>query len=201
MSLHRFYAYLAFLLVILQVVVILLSWFVAAAFPTLPIRSLLSSEGVRWFLGSVVTNMASPMLVWLLLLGIAVGTLRGSGLLHAFKEQLNYRQRMVVRLVIIELLLAILIVLGLTAVPHAILLSITGHLFPSSFSAGIVPMLSAIVAIMSISYAWMSGRLHGIEEAVMLLESGIRQVAPLTLLYLLGVQLWFSSVFVLAYMV
>ena len=54
-------------LVLAEVMLVILSWLLSATMME-GVRSLLSSEGIRWFVGSYSAMMASPLLVWLLLL-------------------------------------------------------------------------------------------------------------------------------------
>ena len=51
----------------------------------------------------------------------------------------------------------VVIMLLLTVVPHAILLSVTGELFPSAFSSSLIPSLSFVLIVMSLSYGVASG--------------------------------------------
>ena len=60
-------AYLMLVLGSMQLLLILASWIVTSVWRGAPLRSLISSEGIRWFFGEFVSNMASPLLVWLLL--------------------------------------------------------------------------------------------------------------------------------------
>jgi aminobenzoyl-glutamate transport protein len=77
--------WLIFILMMIQVVVILLSWLLTAADPESSIRSLLSSEGIRWFIGKNIKNLSQPLLVWLLLLGIAWGASKEQWPLFLFR--------------------------------------------------------------------------------------------------------------------
>ena len=54
-------------LAILQVVLVLLSWAIVTVMPSLPLRSLLSGEGIRWFLGTFVDNISGSLLAWIIL--------------------------------------------------------------------------------------------------------------------------------------
>ena len=72
----------AVVLAVLQLATVLFSWIVSSAIPSLPCRSMLSSEGIRWFMGSFVDNVSSPLLVWLILFVMAYGTFTHS----RFKE-------------------------------------------------------------------------------------------------------------------
>ena len=51
-------AHLVLTLVVLQIVAVLGSWVFKAVSPELPIRSLLSAEGIRWMVGASVITLA-----------------------------------------------------------------------------------------------------------------------------------------------
>lgn len=101
----RICGYAMFLLILAQIVLVLASWLITAAMPDVFPRSLLSPEGIRWFFGTFTANLQSPWLVWLLLISIAWGTLRASGLLNY--DPKVYRQRNALRLVCLEFVLFI----------------------------------------------------------------------------------------------
>ena len=60
-----------------EALLVLASWLLTAAMPDEFSRSLLSAEGIRWFMGHFALNMSSVWLVWLLLFSLAWGALRG----------------------------------------------------------------------------------------------------------------------------
>lgn len=187
--------YAAATLCIAQVVLVLASWLITAAMPENFMHSLLSSEGIRWFFGRFADNLSSHYLVWLLLASMAYGTVKNSGILHFSMEE--YRQRVAIRLVVVELVLFCAVILALTMVPHAILLNAMGSLFPSPFSKSIVPYVCFAVIVMSLSYGLMSERLHGMVSIFDAMTEGIKVASPLFLLYVLAVQLCSSIVYLL----
>ena len=63
---QRLFAVMMLLLLVAQGLVILGSWLITAILPSLQLRSLLSSEGIRWFFGQFSYNLASPIIVWML---------------------------------------------------------------------------------------------------------------------------------------
>ena len=69
----RILPYLALALAIAQLLLILISWVWSAALPLSGVRSMLSNEGIRWFLGHFAELMASPVLIWILLGAMAYG--------------------------------------------------------------------------------------------------------------------------------
>lgn len=194
----RLLAIVALSLGIAQLLLVLLSWIVSAAIPNAPLRSLLSSEGIRWFFGQFTQNLATPVLVWLLLGSIAYGAYKDSGLRTAIfnPHSLTFREHFALRVSYVVIGVSVLVMLLLTAVPHAVLLSVTGDLFPSSFSDSFVAVVCFIISISSVVYGVMSGRLQGIVDIFRVLTVGISYTCPLWFLYVLVAELYFSMLFV-----
>lgn len=67
-------------ILIAYVVVVLGTWLWSAAMPSSSVRPLLSDTGIRWFFGTFVSNLARPLLIWIILLDIAIGACVRSGL-------------------------------------------------------------------------------------------------------------------------
>ncbi len=193
----RLLAYLVLALALAEVVLVLASWLLSATMAG-NVRSLLSSEGVRWFFGGFTTMLASPWLVWLVLLAIAGGCLWQSGIvsIRLPLSSLHYRQRVALRTALILMLIYIAAILALTLVPHAVLLSATGRLFPSPFSRAFVPIVSFGVLLVSVAYGWASGSFRSIASIVSAMSSGIAAAAPLFILYVVFVQFYESLRFV-----
>lgn len=199
-------------LVTAQLALILLSWLITAAFPELPIRSLLSSEGVRWFFGSFTANQLTPLLAWFITAVMAVGACvrsrlwaafctKMSGLLHRRdstdgRQGLHYRERIGLRLALAEFMVYVVIMLLLTVVPHAILLSVTGELFPSAFSSSLIPSLSFVLIVMSLSYGVASGTVDSVARMHRVLVGGLEVGARIVPAYVIGMQLYMSLLYV-----
>ena len=199
-------------LVTAQLALILLSWLITAAFPELPIRSLLSSEGVRWFFGSFTANQLTPLLAWFITAAMAVGACvrsrlwaafctKMSGLLHRRdstdgRQGLHYRERIGLRLALAEFMVYVVIMLLLTVVPHAILLSVTGELFPRAFSSSLIPSLSFVLIVMSLSYGVASGTVDSVARMHRVLVGGLEVGARIVPAYIIGVQLYMSLLYV-----
>lgn len=199
-------------LVTAQLALILLSWLITAAFPELPIRSLLSSEGVRWFFGSFTANQLTPLLAWFITAAMAVGACvrsrlwaafctKMSGLLHRRdctdgRQGLHYRERIGLRLALAEFMVYVVIMLLLTVVPHAILLSVTGELFPSAFSSSLIPSLSFVLIVMSLSYGVASGTVDSVARMHRVLVGGLEAGARIVPAYVIGVQLYMALLYV-----
>lgn len=186
-------------LLLLQIMVVILSWMIKTIYPEFNGRSLLSGEGVRWFLGNFTNNVASTILVWIILIGLSWGVIRASNILQVFKRShtLSYRERLGFRVVLIEIMIWFTVIALLSFIPHAAMLSITGQLFPSSFSKSIVPLIAFIALFSSITYGLIIGRFRKGNLIIEALSNGIKQIAPYIIIYIILVQLIYSIKFVL----
>lgn len=186
-------------LLLFQIMVVILSWMIKTIYPDFNGRSLLSGEGVRWFLGNFTNNVASNILVWIILIGLSWGSIRASNILQVFKRShtLSYRERLGFRVVLIEIMIWGIVIVLLSFIPHAAMLSITGQLFPSSFSKSIVPLIAFIALFSSITYGLIIGKLRKGNLIIEALSNGIKQIAPYIIIYIILVQLIYSIKFVL----
>ena len=175
-----------------ELLLVILSWLLSATRLD-GVRSLISSEGIRWFVGEFTYTLASPLLVWLLLLLVALGCLRRSGLMSRGR---GYRDRVALRVSLSFIIIYVVIICLLTLMPHAILLSVTGSLFPSAFSRALVPIICFGVGVLSISFGMVSGRLHTLTDILDALTFGLQQGAPLIILYIMFFQFYASLLFV-----
>ena len=184
-------------LFISQAILVILSWLLSATMAD-GVRSLLSSEGIRWFFGSFTSMMASPLLVWLVLLLSALGCLQQSGVVGLFRHPsvLSYREKMALRVASVFLVLYLIIIALLTLMPHALLLSATGELFPSAFSRSLVPIIAFGIILFSVAYGMISGRLNTLSDILQTLSAGIAKGAPLFILLILLIQFYESLRFV-----
>ena len=172
----------------------LVSWLLAAAIPTSGVRSLLSSEGLRWLLGHFSDMLGTPVLLCLLLLLMAYGSLKGSGILH-FKSSYRHSRALIItfRLAVFYVGAIVLLVM----MPHAVLLSATGLLWPSPFSAAIVPLLAFGITLLSAVYGYVADSYRTISDVYQSLIDGIREGAPWLLFYVLSGQIYYSLKFIL----
>ena len=191
---NKYLPHIAFLLFAAQLLLMLVSWLLAAANPASGVRSLLSSEGLRWFLGHFSDVLGTPVLLCLLLLLMAYGSLKNCGILQ-FKS--SYRQS---RALIITLLLFVVyvgVIVLLVMIPHAVLLSATGSLWPSPFSAAVVPLFAFGMTLLSTVYGYVAGSYRNMSDVYQSLIDGIRCGAPWPLFYVLLGQIYYSLQFIL----
>ena len=191
---RRYLPHIAFLLFAAQLLLMLVSWLLAAAIPTSGVRSLLSSEGLRWLLGHFSSMLGTPVLLCLLLLLMAYGSLKGCGILH-FKS--SYRQSRALIITLLLLVTYVGVIVLLVMIPHAVLLSATGSLWPSPFSAAIVPLIAFGVTLLSAVYGYVAGRYCNMSDVYQSLINGIRYGAPWLLFYVLLGQIYYSLQFIL----
>ena len=191
-------AVLSIIAIIGLLVLMLASWIITSANPDLPLRSLLSSEGIRWLFGHAAAHLANPVGVWLLLLSFTFGAVRKAGVKELFcrDKQLTYRQKFALRLTIVEGLLIVGALVLLTLVPHAILLGVTGTLMTGSFVHGVIPLFLLSITVMSLTYGLVSGTIYSLPKAFDAMASGLRSFAPVFVLYTFATELFYSVCFV-----
>lgn len=187
---------------LLELFCMLGSWVVSTVWPELHLRSMLSDEGIRWFLGSFVGNHCRPLLLHAVLLAMACGAVRGSGILKRLhliarkNEKATYRDRMALMAMVAEVAFFALSMVLLTASPHATLLSATGDLWPSSFSRSIVPAVAFIVTVTAWTFGLLTRRLSSPSACVGTLVEGLQWASPLVVLYLFAGQLIYTILFI-----
>lgn len=188
---------LCMVLLVAEGVLVIVSWLLSAL-RLEGVRSMLSSEGIRWFVGGFSDIVASPLLAWLLLMLIACGSIQQSGVipLLASKGKISFRDRLALRVASVFVLLYAIVICMLTIMPHAILLSVKGNLFPSAFSRSILPIICFGVTLFSIVFAMMSGHKKTGEDIIDILSYGIRQGASLVIIYIFAIQFYASLRFV-----
>ena len=184
--------YVVTLLIVAQLLLVLLSWLLSSMMLE-GVRSLLSSEAIRWFMGQFSEILLSPLLIWLLLLAMSVGTLRQSRILS---RAVNYRERMSQRFALLLLVGYVVVILLLTAVPHAILLSSTGLLFPSPFSRALVPIIAFGIWLVSVVYGFAVKTLGSFADVCQAMQKGIAWWSPLLIIYVFFMQFYESLRFV-----
>lgn len=178
-------------LFLLQVGLFFLSWILYVV--GMPINSLLSAAGLRWFFGSCISNFLSPILVWMILLFMAYGTFCKAG----FRWQPSgYRNRAAWRIVGVLFCIIVTIMLLLTITPHAILLSVIGTFFPSPFATSILPVIAFSIIGLSLVYGFITGSISGLSDALCALSGGISQGAPFLVLYIFAMEFYHSILYV-----
>lgn len=195
---YKISALVALIVFVMQALLMVVSWLVTAANPELYMRSMLGGEGLRWLFGRFTENLESPLLVWIILGSIAYGAVSESGVVAAMQKGKanDYRTRMALHVVVGELMAAFCIMAMLTILPHGILLSAVGQLFPSSFSVGLFPMLAFLAWVVAFTYGFMTGRFRSVTDAFCSMTEGIKTAAPLIVVYVFVAEFYNSLSFV-----
>lgn len=184
---------LAVALITAEVLLVLISWLLSVTIAT-GVRSLLTGEGVRWFMGSFTEILLSPLLVWILLLAMAWGVSRRA---FASPSSTSGRQRLGLRLSFLFSVLYMAVIMALAMVPHAILSSVSGHLFPSSpFSRALVPIFSFGTIMVATVYGVTTRSFRYVHDIIDSLVSGVSQSASFLFLYILVMQLYETAIYV-----
>ena len=194
----------AVICLLFQGILILASWLWTAARPESDVHSLLSSVGIRWFFDSFAGNEASVLLVWLILLSMAWGTFLQSGMAEAVRNivrrqpyKLGSQKLLALELAAGLLVIELIVMLLLIFMPHAVLLSVTGNMFPGPFSASIIPAFSFMIVSSSVFYGMMGDNLHTLTKVCDCLCSCRKWIMPLLLFYVTARELWCSLCYVL----
>lgn len=181
-----------------QFMLFLVSWIISAAWPEAEVRSLLSSEAIRWFMGGFVDNLASQPLVWILLISMAYGIAKESHIVDALKKRKmnSYRQTFALRIALVELIVITSLMVVISVLPHAPLRSITGQLMPSSFSKSLIPVMAFTILIMAATYALLTGVMRKPADVLKALAKGIGDAGIFIVAYVVVAELILSIFYV-----
>lgn len=186
--------YIALTLAVGELLLVLGSWILSAALPMSGIRSMLSGEGIRFFLGHFADLLATPLLVWLLLLAMAYGVVLRSGVISGARSFRSSRARLIALLFAAAYLA---VVLSMALVPHAVLLSASGTLWPSPFSASLVPLTAFGLAMVAAVYGIVAGTITSLADIYESFVDGLRRAAALLPVCLLLVLICESLYFII----
>lgn len=186
--------YIALTLAVGELLLVMGSWILSAALPMSGIRSMLSGEGIRFFLGHFADLLATPQLVWLLLLAMAYGVVLRSGVISGARSFRSSRARLIA-LLFAAAYLAVVLLMAL--VPHAVLLSASGTLWPSPFSASLVPLTAFGLAMVAAVYGIVAGTITSLADIYESFVDGLRRAAALLPICLLLVLICESLYFII----
>ncbi len=187
-------------LILVQALLIFCAWIFCALYPTVYIRSLLSEDGIRWLFSTCVENLLSPLLIWIIMFGVSIGVFMKSGFRNVCRnkhdKQIEYRKNFSFYLSVVVALILLLGYLFLSFAPHAILVGVTGSLYPSAFSFSIVPFCAFILFIVSTVYGFSSGIISDLGSWMDSMRYGIQIISPLLLIYLIGMELYKTVIYI-----
>lgn len=172
-------------LLVLQVLVVLLSWIISTAMPELAFNSLLSSKGIRWFWSSMLDNIGNDHLSSLLLLAISIGSLVWSGFPKKIirPSSCDFQERFAMKVFFAEIFLFGFLIAYVLLRPHSPFLAIDGSLVNGPVWSCIIPAFSLMLLICSESYAFFIGKLNSYKNAEKSLIFGLQYAAPLIVIW------------------
>lgn len=189
----------------LEAATVVVSWLVPAIYPYSHVRPLLSPEGARFLVGSLVSAMSVPPLLWLVMCAMSWGVLSESGLLQAIVlfARRPHGHPFIIRLSLYAaaavFLIFVAIVSLLTFAPGAILLSATGEIRGSSFLMGLIPLLALAVGFSAAAYGFFSSRFSSSSSLFGAMCHGLCSASPLIVLYVFVMQLLLSLLYAFGY--
>lgn len=183
-------------LMVAEVVLVIGSWIVNAMLPDSGINSMLSSEGIRWFIGGFSSFVLSPYLAWIILVGMAYGVFSHSGLRSATYHTDRFQVRLGIKVAAVVFTLLVIAFALLSFLPHAILVNASGKLFGGSFSRGLVPAVCFIVTMTSFVYGVCAQRFRSVHSVFYAMKNGITVVTPLFIFYIFFILFYRSLFFV-----
>lgn len=198
----RGFSYICFALAIAEIIVIVGSWVVGVLMPDSGMRSMLASDSIRWFFSNFTSFVSGKVLAWILLLSMAWNSVKACGIFskcHSINDrhsQLTINDKVAMACSVVALCFCVAVVLLLTAVPHAALLSVSGSLYPSPFSKSFVAIVSFIAIFTSIVYGVMSGRYHHVADVFVPLRVGVAKSAWLVVIYIFAAQLFYTLLYI-----
>lgn len=192
----RMVYYLSCCLAVAEVALVIGSWIVNAMLPDSGVSSMLSSEGIRWFIGGFSSFVLSPYLSWIILIGMAYGMFCRSGLRSATYHSDSFQMRLGFQVAAVVFVVLVLALSLLSFLPHAILVNANGKLLDSSFSRGFVPAACFIVTMTSFVYGVCVQRFRSVHSVFSAMKNGITVVTPLFIVYFFFVLFYRSLLFV-----
>lgn len=195
----RYFIFTSSALIVIEALLILLSWIVNVAMPEAGVRSLLSGEGLRVLLSGYISELSAGGLGLLVLMAVGGGAVVRSGFLKALfnRSSLDFRHRFALQMCYAEVLIAVAAVLVMVFIPHSPMLSVTGHYYPGPLLYGLYSCLFMLLVGLSYTYAGFGGDITNYDHAADIVTYGLSHTAWIIVLYLIIVELYSSIKFTL----
>ncbi len=176
----KFLTSLTIITVVAWCLLALLSWLLSAMMVG-GVRSLLTGEGLRWLFGNMTEGLLSPLLVWLILVAMSWGCLKGI----RSNRSVAFRSKQAFRVAVLITLAYGAVITLLSAMPHAVLLSSTGTLWHSPFSRALIPLTCFGAMLFCMAYGLVSRAFTSLSSIVEAMLDGLRSAVPLFYAYML----------------
>lgn len=155
----------------------------------LPIRNLMSADGVRWFVSNILENIEEGPIVVILLLMMTIGSVQESGLWSFIRGGRSLKRRRAFSLTILVAAILTLLLFGLTVWGDGVLLSPFGTLKDSPLMAGLLGLVLIALIVLSNVFGYTSGRFSGMVDVITADVSVIRRLSHYFLGYVLAAEL------------
>lgn len=168
------------LLLGLMLLTILFSWLASAM--GLSVISLLSGEGLRWLFTRCYQCVLHPATLYAFHFVVALGALQYSGFLSSIGDMVHPRRNRMTTMRIKRaffygcmMWLAYVVLWAVLLLGSGdTLLSVTGRLYPSPFSAGLPTIFMAGAILSSWAFSYVGGAIRKVRDGVVLFYCGIR---------------------------
>lgn len=188
-----------FLLTLLfcHIILFLLSWLSSAT--GWPLRNLFTTEGIRWFFLHIKDSLCSPAFAVILPILLTLGAFHRSGFSSIIIELLKrnktsstitYRKRKALWMACLFFVFYMLFFIAFIIRREPILLSVTGHVYPSPFLRGFLQITTIGLTITAAIYSNLSNHLHGVNEYISVFYWGIQRYALWIFVTILGTQFY-----------
>lgn len=169
------------LYVLLLLIAVLASWLVGL-YGVDSVNNLLSGEGVRWWMRSVIPAFAASPVGEILLMLFTLGTIKST--CHQGNKSSSKKAWIVALLVFA--VLASLVAWGIFS---GNLLSVTGHWAHSPLQAGWLPILALLVGIPCLGFGLTNGTLTSSAQVLKAVSSEVTRCAPTFVTFFIASQL------------
>ena len=170
---EHYYPVLGYVLLLVTVWLISWIWDIATAFTgsDIDIKSLVSSEGLRWTMRNAMPVLNNIAWGEILLAITALGLLQGSGIIRVFphlikRQQLTKMEKRSLLFSLSALLVYSIVLYVVTLSQWNILLGVTGTLENSSFISGLSFVIFIGVLVVALIYGFMYGNYRSVLDAV-----------------------------------
>ena len=170
---EHYYPVIGYVLLLVTVWLISWIWDIATAFTgsDIDIKSLVSSEGLRWIMRNAMPVLNNIAWGEILLAITALGLLQGSGIIRVLKhlikrQQLTKMEKRSLLFSLSALLVYSIVLYVVTLSQWNILLGVTGTLENSSFISGLSLVIFIGVLVVALIYGFMYGNYRSVLDAV-----------------------------------
>lgn len=156
--------YLLVVVMTMQLLLCLVSWIMGIYVDG--VKGLLTSQGIRWFVSSTMTNFHSVPFAEIICGLMVFSALRESGLFKFRFRKMSLKQRRAMLTTVVFASSFVCLFLILLLFPHSVLLSALGTLSESPFAKGAYGIVLTFLLMIANVYGYTSGRFVSLHDFV-----------------------------------